>query len=203
MIQPVILAAGLGRRMKASKPLLDIHGQPALGRLLDTLTDAALKQPVVVLGHRADLIQRTVDLSACHVAINPRPEDGMGSSLAIGLDAVLPQARGVLVFHADMPLVRSDTVRAIVAAAETGCRIAIPTFDDERGFPVYFARETLAALRGTLTGDIGGRTYVDDHLDDVVFVPVEDSGCVIDFDRPDDLAKHRTHRGGTACSTCA
>ena len=187
MIESIVLAAGLGTRMGASKPLLDIDGRPALSRVLDTLCAAGPEEPIVVLGHRAAEVRRAVDLSFCRIVVNDEPRRGMGTSLRLGLRAVRTEAIGALVFHVDMPLVRPTTVRRIREVAIRGAPLVAPVLDGSRGFPVFFGRATFADLLPTLVSDVGGRTYLAAHEADLVLVPVDDPGIRIDFDRPCDL----------------
>jgi CTP:molybdopterin cytidylyltransferase MocA len=194
MIQPIVLAAGLGRRMNASKPLISIDGEPALAVVLRTLADAGLRNSVVVLGRNADAIRAVVSLDACTLVHNHHPETGMGDSLKYGLDACDTHAAGVLVLHVDMPFVTADTVRAVLNAAEDGATLAAPVFDGVRGFPLYVARAHMAGMRATLRGDRGGRDYVARHANALVLVPVNDRGAVYDLDRPSDLAAWKGER---------
>ena len=194
MIQPIVLAAGLGQRMNGPKSLLPIHGEPTLSVILRTLDDAGLADPVVVLGHDVAAVRAAVPLAGCTVVHNAHPETGMGDSLAYGLDARSEGASGVLVLHVDMPFVRTSTVRAIVRAAEDGAALAAPVFEGTRGFPVYAARRHIPGLRRTLRGDRGGRAYLADHVDELVLVPVDDRGAVYDLDRPEDLSAWKGER---------
>jgi len=194
MIQPIVLAAGLGRRMNASKSLLSIHGEPALSVILQTLGEAGLSDPIVVLGHDLEAVRAAVPLAGCTVVHNAHPETGMGDSLAYGLDARFDSAAGVLVLHVDMPFVRASTVRAIVRAAADGAALAAPVVEGIRGFPVYAARRHIPGLRSTLHGDRGGRAYLADHADELVLVPMDDRGAVFDLDHPEDLSAWKGER---------
>jgi len=197
MIDAIVLAAGLATRMGEVKPLVSIGGEPALGAVLHRIEAAGLSQPIVVLGApSAVTIEAAVDLSACTVVQNARPETGMAGSLRLGLDAVSP-GRGVLIFHADMPFVAVATIDAVRRSAGAGARIAAPCHGGTRGFPVFFHHDHIEGLRASLAGDAGGRAYITQHLQELTEIPVEDPGCVYDIDRPADLS---AWKGGLACS---
>ncbi len=199
MIDAVVLAAGLASRMGEPKPLLPIDGEPALSRILRSIREAGIPQPIVVLGgHSADRIEETVDLTDCTVVVNDAPETGMSRSLCLGLDALSPDAAGLLVFHADMPFIRVETILAVLRAAERGAQIAAPICEKQRGFPVFFRRAHVSELRHTLAGDAGGRDYIDAHREALESVVVDDPGAVHDIDRPADLA---AWEGDRACAT--
>ena len=187
MIQPIVLAAGLGTRMGAVKALLPIDGLPALAVILRTIQGAGLGSPIVVLGHDVDEIRQAVDLSGCVVVVNEHPALGLSGSMRLGLSAIDDNATGVLLFHVDMPYLASATVLAVLEAATTGAPIAAPFFRGNRGFPVYFEHAHIAALKDSLQGDSGGRHFLAQHSEDVIHVSVDDPGCVFDIDRPSDL----------------
>ncbi len=196
----LVLAAGLGTRMRATKALLDIDGLPALVRVLKTIDAAGVAPVVVVLGRDAAEIEAHVDLSERRVVVNPAPERGLSSSLALGLAAVPADASGALVFHADMPFVRAETVVSVVAALRPGTRLAAPQYAGARGFPVYLGRETFAALCAELAGDAGARDYLARHSECLARIDVDDPGCVRDLDRPEDLAACREEASWTTCA---
>jgi molybdenum cofactor cytidylyltransferase len=198
MIAAIVLAAGRGSRMGRVKPLLSIDGEQSLDRVLRSLSEAGISRPIVVLGHAADAVRAAVDLTGCQVVLNLRPSDGLSSSLRLGLQAVPGTAIGALILHADMPLVRAETICAVAEAAAQGATIAAPRYRGVRGFPVFLARRCFDDLAAGLAGDSGARAYIERHLEEVRFIDVEDPACVIDIDRPEDL-EHLERR--SACTT--
>lgn len=201
MIEVIVLAAGLGTRMGEIKPLTLVEGEPALVVILRRIRAAGISRPIVVLEPRsAQRIEEAVDLTECVVVLNDKPEAGMSRSLRLGLDVVPLEATGVLIFHADMPFVRPETIYAVLHAAKEGAKIAAPIHRTHRGFPVFFHRACFPELRESLSGDAGGRAYVEAHPNDLVPIAVDDPGSVYDVDRPADLA---AWKGDRTCATCA
>ena len=199
MIQAIVLAAGLATRMGGIKPLTLVQGEPAILTVLSRIRAGGGSRPIVVLGSRsAQRIEEAVDLAECVVVVNDEPEAGMSRSLRLGLGAVSLKATGALIFHADMPFVRSETIRTVVCAAERGAQIAAPIHLARRGFPVFFHRTCFPELCKSLSGDAGGRAYIETHHKDLVSLTVDDPGCVYDIDRPTDLA---AWKGDRACAT--
>jgi CTP:molybdopterin cytidylyltransferase MocA len=186
--------------MRASKPLLDVGGTPSLARVLAAIDGAGIDHVLVVLGRDADAIAKRVDLSRAHIVRNLEPENGLASSLALGLAELPPSSTGVLVFHADMPFIRSATVLAVRSLAEDGARIAAPHFGGLRGFPVYFSRACLAPLAAALSGDSGGRRFIERNPGCLELVEVSDSGCTRDLDSPEDLAPCEKEVTWTTCA---
>ncbi len=61
-LSAVVLAAGEGTRMRSSrpKPLHRLCGRPMVLHVLDALAELSVSQVVVVVGHRADWVTKTL-----------------------------------------------------------------------------------------------------------------------------------------------
>jgi len=200
MIEAIVLAAGLSSRMGEPKPLVPIDGQPSLSHVLSALKQAGVETPIVVLGAAAEEIRAAVDLSDCRVRVNPAPEEGLSSSLRLGLEAVEADAAGALIAMSDMPALRPETIRSVIALADNGAQIAAPVFEGRRGFPVFLARALFSELAATLAGDVGARAFLKRHPQLLMTVEVDDPGSVQDFDRAEDLARFER---SSPCATSA
>jgi molybdenum cofactor cytidylyltransferase len=112
-------------------------------------------------------------------------QEGMGSTLASGIQDTR-NAAGWLVALGDMPCLKTETVRAVANAIREGADIVAPFHDGRRGHPVGFAARWGDAL-GALRGDAGARDILREHANEIVRVPVDDPGCLLDIDTPADL----------------
>lgn len=111
----VILAAGLGTRMKSDLPkvLHPLGGRPMLSYVLDTVRLAGVTRPVLVVGKNGTAVRRAVGSAVRYAA--QRRQLGTGHAVA----QALPHLRGhglVYVIYADMPFVSPGTLRALRAA---------------------------------------------------------------------------------------
>jgi molybdenum cofactor cytidylyltransferase len=86
-----------------------------------------------------------------------------------------------------MPWVQPATVRAVAAALAAGADVVAPWHRGRRGHPVGFGRACLPALLA-LDGDEGARHVVAAWAGRALRIDVDDPGCLLDVDRPDDLA---------------
>lgn len=197
-VAAVVLAAGASTRMGEPKPLVTLGGRTMLATVLDAVAGSSVDETVVVLGAEADRVRRAVSMNGVQVVENPRFAEGMSSSLRAGVAALSPTTDAFFVVLADAPFVRSSTFDALQAARErTGARIALPTYRGARGNPVLIDR-SLADEVERITGDRGCRELRFRHPTEVVEVPVDDPGVLVDVDTPEEAARVRQalERGG-------
>jgi molybdenum cofactor cytidylyltransferase len=187
MIAGIVLAAGLARRMGRQKLSLQLQGKAvvrwAVERVLGHVEDV-----VVVTGPDDTAIRQALGDLAVRFIANPRPQDGQGTSIAIGVGALKPWTRAVLVALGDQPRVPDVVVRTLLDAFQrSGKAIAAPVYRGVQGTPVLFSSEVFAELRA-LTGDAGARAVVKAHPERVEAVAF-DLAMPPDVDTPEDYAK--------------
>ena len=187
-IAGIILAAGTGTRMGKLKQLLPFRGKPILACPLDQGSAAGLSPVILVLGHEAETVKKSIGKTKADILVNPDYAGGMASSVVAGvrrLDAH-PQVKGALFLLGDQPLVSRAVIRDIIKTAEKHPdRIIIPVFQGKRGNPVYFGRCFFDDLK-TLSGDTGGRSLFRQFPEAVLEVPVETDAILTDIDTPED-----------------
>jgi len=183
MIAGLILAAGESSRMGIPKATLTWRGRTFLELIVQTLREGGLERMVVVLGHKAENIQRQVEIEPAQVVINPDYRSGQTSSLQVGLQALMAdELEAVLLCLVDHPAVSGETVRRIVAAfRQCGAPVVVPTYQDRRGHPILVGRQVFDELLG-LSCNAGADSVVRKYRAQTRFVEVEDEGVVIDVD---------------------
>ncbi len=171
----VVLAAGRGERFAASggrvhKLQALLAGKPVMDHVLDAVRASGLPFHVV-----------EADAS--------RP--GMGDSIAAGVRATR-DAPGWMILPADLPLIRSQTLRTIAAglACSPTCSVTVPIYQGQRGHPVMFSaacRDQLLNLKGSQ----GAAPVVSAQaaIDSVAFIELDDPGVMTDIDTLDDLRR--------------
>jgi bifunctional UDP-N-acetylglucosamine pyrophosphorylase/glucosamine-1-phosphate N-acetyltransferase len=111
----VVLAAGKGTRMNSSrhKVLHAIAGRPMIEHLLASLAELAPVRTVVVVGDGREQLEAQLGGRADLVVQEPQLGTGHAVRQA---EAALKDFEGdVLVLYADVPFVRAETMRAMVA----------------------------------------------------------------------------------------
>jgi CTP:molybdopterin cytidylyltransferase MocA len=192
----VILCAGLSSRMKDFKPLLPMEGEKTIVECsIDSMVSAGIDRIVLVLGHRGDDILRVLqrrNYPLLKTARNPRYADSdMMESARIGLAAAQSWAgiEAVFVLPADMPAIRSGTYDALSRCMRlNSAKVAVPVYGDEAAHPPLIHADCLDYLIG-YRGEGGLKAALGAFSGGTVYLPVEDRGCVLDADTPEDYRR--------------
>jgi bifunctional UDP-N-acetylglucosamine pyrophosphorylase/glucosamine-1-phosphate N-acetyltransferase len=131
----VILAAGQGKRMNSALPkvLQDLAGRPLLRHVLDTARALSPSGIQVVYGHGGDAVRAAFQEEKLGWALQAE-QKGTGHALQQAMDAI-PDDHLVLVLYGDVPLLRIETLRALVAeASERHLALLTVTLADPTGY---------------------------------------------------------------------
>lgn len=166
----LVLGAGGSRRLGRPKQLLPYRGGTLLGHAVGVARECRFGQLLVAIGGAADEVRATVDLAGAEVVVNDAYGAGCSSSIAAALGALDPSCAVMVLMLGDQPGVGPGTVAALLAG-RGDAPMAVCRYDDGRGHPIAFARETFAELAG-LHGDKGVWRLLDRRAGDVREVPV-------------------------------
>lgn len=184
----IVPAAGRSERFGEPKAVAEVEGVPMLDRVIETLFDADVEEVVVVIGgEHEDLIRdRVPALEHARVVVNPDPERGMFSSLQEGFNAA-DDARTYLVAVGDMPFVREETVRAVIAAHD-GTGVVTPRYRGKHGHPIAVdERVRQAILEAEPAPGFTLHDVIKGQADRRRSLDVDDPGIVRDIDTRSDL----------------
>ncbi len=112
----VILAAGLGTRMKSSraKVLHEILGRPMILYVLEAAERIAGDNVVVVIGNQADRVREAVSPFYRASFALQREQLGTGHAVQCALPSIPGQTEHVLILCGDVPMIRYETIRWLV-----------------------------------------------------------------------------------------
>lgn len=112
----IILAAGLGTRMKSDKAkvLHEVCGKPMIEHVVQAATPIAGSNIVVVVGHQADRVKRIVDrIGEVGYALQTE-QLGTGHAVQCALPHVPERVTDVVILCGDVPLIRPGTIDRLV-----------------------------------------------------------------------------------------
>ncbi|HET8773514.1 MAG TPA: bifunctional UDP-N-acetylglucosamine diphosphorylase/glucosamine-1-phosphate N-acetyltransferase GlmU [Thermoanaerobaculia bacterium] len=112
-LEVVILAAGLGTRMKSGtiKILHHAAGRPIIDYVLDLAADLSPNPPVMIVGYQRDQVQKSVG-SRARFAVQEE-QKGTGHAVLQAAEHVDPNRR-VMILSGDVPLTRVETLRRLL-----------------------------------------------------------------------------------------
>lgn len=197
-MRTILLAAGLSTRMGRPKLLLPFGKNTIIETVLENIYIAGLIPVYAVFS--ADLAQRIrPSHGRLETAINPAPERGQSSSLAVGL-AMLPEGEDFCIMLGDLPYASGDSMAALYKkfmARPEGKTVLAPMRNGAFGHPMFYSalwKERFAAAEG----DVGGKTVLKRHYEEIMTAEV-DEGHFRDIDTPEDYGRARqTKIDGTA-----
>jgi len=183
----ILLAAGASRRFGGGKLFATLADGTPIGAAACRAMRAALPDVFAVVRTDDDALAELLSTHGAHVVRCARAGEGMGASLACGIEASA-DAAGWVVGLADMPWIATSTIHVVADAIAAGAWLAAPVYRGERGHPVGFSpsrREALLAL----TGDEGARAMIAHAGAALVRIDVDDAGELRDVDHPRDLGR--------------
>ncbi len=128
----IVLAAGEGKRMQSARPkvLQPIAGQPMLAHVIAAARALGAAAIHVVYGHGGDQVQAAFAAQADLQWAEQAEQLGTGHAVQQAMPGV-PDAARVLVLYGDVPLIRAESLRALLAErgplAVLGANLADPT----------------------------------------------------------------------------
>jgi molybdenum cofactor cytidylyltransferase len=189
LVSAILLAAGKSERMGENKLLLPFGGRTVIQRTLDSLLASRAGEVIVVLGNKAQEVNASIGNRRALSVLNPNFAKGMSTSLVTGLGMVNQQARFIIVALGDQPLITTKVYNQLIETALNSDKgIILPVCKGERGNPIIISTKYRAELLAQ-TGDIGGRELLKAHPEDVVEVPVECEGVVININTKEEYEK--------------
>lgn len=192
-IAALVLGAGRSQRMGArNKLLMRINGQCMIARVAAQIAEAGIEQCLVVTGHEAGEVRAALADSNAGFVHNPDYAKGLSSSLRAGIQALPRDVDGVLICLGDMPDIRADHLRKLIAAFDPveGRAICVPAYQGKRGNPVLFGAQFFGEMM-QLAGDTGARHLIGEHQDMVCEVAMDDAGVLLDLDTPQAMQEYQ------------
>ena len=195
----IVLAAGRSSRMGALKPLADVDGRTLLERAVGAFTQAGVDDVVVVAGHRRDEVAAVATAAGARVVTNPAYDQGMYSSLRVGVQSLDLAVTRFFVLPADVPLVRPETIGRLIrqgrVARGGAAEVVYPLWDGAEGHPPLLSGALRAEIRAADPPE-GLRELLLAHAAASAVVRVDDPGVLLDADTPEDLARMRDLAAG-------
>ena len=115
-VAAIVLAAGLGKRMKSTraKVLHEVLQRPMVLYVVDTATAIAGEHVVVVVGHQAERVRKTVGAHAPTRFAHQAEQLGTGHAVQCALPQIPQSCRQVVILCGDVPLTTAETIEQLI-----------------------------------------------------------------------------------------
>ena len=178
-LSAVVLAAGEGTRMRSGTPkvLHPLCGRPMVLHVVDALAELPLERIVVVVGHAAERVTKTLhDQLVTEVPVEfveQRVQRGTGDAVSVALTVFddLDAEDDILVLPGDAPLVRAETIARLATehrVQDAAAAILTATVADPTGLGRVVrgqGRPGRARRRARRRDARGARDQRDQHVD--------------------------------------
>jgi molybdenum cofactor cytidylyltransferase len=186
----VILAAGASRRYQGGNKLLaDLGNGPLIRAVAEHVLQSVVENVVVVTGNDRKSVEMALEGLPLRFAHNENWQNGIGSSIALGISSVTTAADGAFIVLGDTPFVRGELLNVLGEAFDQtdGERIVYPVLPDgvQRN-PVLWPREFFPQLI-RLSGDKGAKSLLGRYASRCKAVSGFPGTAFNDIDTRDDL----------------
>jgi bifunctional UDP-N-acetylglucosamine pyrophosphorylase/glucosamine-1-phosphate N-acetyltransferase len=138
----LILAAGLGTRMKSrmAKVLHKLGGRPIIAHVCRTAASLEPRRTYVIVGHQADNVRAAVEKELGNeqaTFVRQKEQRGTGDAVMAAQSALAGADSTVLILSGDVPLVRVETLRALIDQhlnAKSSCTILSVRLENPTGY---------------------------------------------------------------------
>lgn len=183
----VLLAAGASKRLGKPKQELLYKGETLLQHAIHAAVESACKPIMVVLGANADQLSPELSGENVVTAHNPDWQEGMASSLRVGLSELIsiePDVSDAIFMVCDQPYVDAAILdKLIQVRQESGKGIVACAYGNTLGTPALFNKAYFEELMA-LKGKGGAKEFLFKYNDDTASVPFPQGA--VDIDTPAD-----------------
>ena len=181
-IDVLVLAAGAASRFGSAKQLLIYRGRSLVQHCIDKANRLCPGRVFVVLGANQELIEPLI--SDAKIVRNHDWQQGLGVSIAAGIDNIDPQSDGLLILLADQVALTTDELNLLLDAFD-GSNTVAAQYAGRRGVPAIFPPSLYAELKA-LSGDSGAKALL--QRSDINITEIDLPSGAMDIDTPEDWA---------------
>ena len=187
-IEILILAAGNSSRLGQPKQLVEFEGQTLIERITHTSLSVSDKVSIV-LGANIELIKPKLLTFSDRINIieNPDWQEGMGTSIRIGMENLAQKSDAVIILLSDQPFISQVLLQNMMQTfAEKKYPIVACDYGEQLGVPILFDKSFFPELL-KLKGEQGAKSFLKKYPEKIASVSFK--GGLFDIDTPEDLQK--------------
>lgn len=179
----IILAAGPSSRLGEPKQKIIFKGKSLLQRAVEKALNSSCRPVIVILGAYDNEIKPDIENEDVSVFQNPQWEEGMASSIRLGIEVLQktePAVLDVILMVCDQPFADTDLLNDMInKKAITGKEIIACSYSNTLGVPVLFDKKFFPDLL-QLQGEEGAKKLIMQHEELVAEIPFPSGSFDID-----------------------
>lgn len=185
----LIVAAGNSSRLGEPKQLLKFKGKTLLRNVVEEAIKVS-QSVVVVTGSGHSQISKEIEDLKVKIVENIHWNEGMGSSIKIGLTQLLnefPEVQNIIISVCDQPFIEASIFSDLIQMQKDSQKgIVASKYSDTLGTPVLFTKKYFEEL-SRLSGQEGAKKMIQKFKDDIAEINFEKGA--IDIDTQTDYQK--------------
>ncbi len=191
----IILSAGKSERFLAGNKLLyEVNGEALIHRIVRTALESEADEVLLVTGHQSREIEDAInDLreKRLKVIFNPNYQEGMSSSVKLGIEHVKDFGEAAIIHPADVAFISKEVINHLIDIYKKNRpKIAVVSYDKRAGHPILFHKTMFDEILGITEEEMGLKSVVRRHKNEVLYIPVDEEEVLIDVDTIDDIKRY-------------
>ncbi|EJP6472925.1 molybdenum cofactor cytidylyltransferase [Clostridium botulinum] len=183
MVNAVIMASGYSTRMGKNKLILPFKGKPIIEHVIDAIKECKFNE-IILVGKENKVLDIAKKKNILTV-LNTKAYKGQSQSIKLGI-LNTSSSKGYMFFTGDQPLLDSYTINLLLNTfTENNNYIIIPKYKNKVGSPAIFPEKFKDELLN-LQGDVGGKTVINNHINEIIFVNLRNGYSLFDIDTSKD-----------------
>ncbi|HGG0417227.1 molybdenum cofactor cytidylyltransferase [Clostridium botulinum] len=183
MVNAVIMASGYSTRMGKNKLMLPFKGKPIIEHVIDAIKECNFNE-IILVGQEKEVLDIAKKKNILTI-LNTKAYKGQSQSIELGI-LNTSSSKGYMFFTGDQPLLDSYTINLLLNTfTRNNDYIIIPKYKNKVGSPTIFPEKFKNELLD-LQGDVGGKTVINNHINEIIFVNLRNGCSLFDIDTPKD-----------------
>ena len=183
-INLILLAAGNSSRFQGNKLLATVSNKPMYMNVVEKIIKINFNKIILVTQYEEiveALLKQTIE-----VIMNKNSELGISHSIRLGIEGDM-EADAYMFMVCDQPFISLSSIEILIDRfTKSNKRPACLECEDNLGNPTIFSKKYKNELLG-LKGDLGGKSIMKKHLDDLEQVRIMNEIELMDIDTREEL----------------
>ena len=181
MISAILLAAGQSKRMLGINKLSKIFkGVPLINHSVKNILNSNIDELIIVIGFESEVIKKLIPKNdKIKFVFNKDFQEGMSSSIKIGLNHISSKAKFFFICLGDMPMIDKKIYNKIIKDGQN-YNITAPIYKKKQGNPVFFSI-TMKNEIMKIKGDFGAKKILETNNKKVFNLNINDDAILNNY----------------------